>query len=67
MHSIEYNYVPRTFWNTWTKNNERNIDIMLSDDDDCVLPHPRIELFKKLLAYFSLPAAWNAVGTLRFY
>jgi hypothetical protein len=31
-----------------------------------VLPHPRIEFFKKIPLY-SLPAAWNAAGTLRFY
>jgi hypothetical protein len=36
---------------------------MLSNDDDYVLPHPRIELLKKIILAISLPAAWNE----RFY
>jgi hypothetical protein len=66
MHSVEFNYAPSTFNNTWTKNNERKIEIELQNNDEYVLPHPRIEFFKKNLLY-SLPAAWNAAGTLRFY
>jgi hypothetical protein len=66
MHSIEYNYAPKTFINTWTKNNARNIDRTLRNDEDYSLPHPRVEFFKKIPIY-SLPAAWNAAGDLRFY
>jgi hypothetical protein len=66
MHSIEYNYAPKTFINTWTKNNARNIDLTLRNDEDYSLPHPRVEFFKKIPIY-SLPAAWNAAGDLRFY
>ncbi len=66
MHSIEFNYAPSTFSNTWTKNNEWNTDIMLCNDDEHILPHPRIEFFKKIPLY-SLPAAWKAASTLRFY
>jgi hypothetical protein len=66
MHSVEFNYAPSTFNNTWTKNNERNMEIELRNNDEYVLPHPRIEFFKKIPLY-SLPAAWNAAGTLRFY
>jgi hypothetical protein len=66
MHSIEFNYAPSAFANTWTKNNERNIGHELRNENDYVLPYPRIEFFKKIPIY-SLPAAWNAAGDLRFY
>jgi hypothetical protein len=66
MHSVEYNYTPRTFLNTWRKNNERNTGHALRNEADYVLPFPRIEFFKKIPLY-SLPAAWNAAGDIRFH
>jgi hypothetical protein len=45
MHSIKYNYAPKTFINTWTTNNARNIDLTLRNDEDYSLPHPRVEFF----------------------
>ena len=66
MHSVEYNYAPRTFLNTWRKNNERNTGHALRNEADYVLPFPRIEFFKKIPLY-SLPAAWNAAGDIRFH
>jgi hypothetical protein len=38
----------------------------LRNENEYLLPHPRIEFFKKIPIY-SLPAAWNAAGNLRFY
>ncbi len=38
----------------------------LRNDNDYFLPQPRIEMFKQIPIY-SLPAAWNAAGNLRFY
>ncbi len=38
----------------------------LRNDNDYFLPLPRIEMFKKIPIY-SLPAAWNAAGNLRYY
>jgi hypothetical protein len=64
--SIEFNYAPSAFANTWTKNNERNIGHELRNDNDYVLTYPRIEFFLKIPIY-SLLAAWNAAGDLRFY
>jgi hypothetical protein len=66
MHSIEYNYAPRAFVNTWTKNSDRNIGHALRNENDFALPTPRIEFFKKIPIY-SLPAAWNEAGDIRFY
>jgi hypothetical protein len=65
MHSIEYNYAPRAFSNTWMKNNERNIGHALRNDNDYMLPNPRIEFFKKIPLY-SLPSAWNDAGDIRY-
>ncbi len=66
MHSIEFNYAPRAFANTWVKNSERNVGHELRNDNDCFLPLPRIKMLKKIPIY-SLPAAWNAAGNLRYY
>jgi hypothetical protein len=37
----------------------------LRNDNDYMLPHPRIEEFKKIPLY-SLPLAWNSAGDIRF-
>ena len=47
MHSINYNYVPKSFVNVWQKNNERDANIILRNDYDFMLPNPRIEFYKK--------------------
>ncbi len=62
---MEYNYAPRAFSNNWMKNNERNIGHALRNDNDYMLPNPRIEFFKKIPLY-SLPSAWNDAGDIRF-
>ena len=48
MHSIFYNYAPVSFENIWTKITERNLNQDLRNENDFILPFPRIELFKKL-------------------
>jgi hypothetical protein len=64
MHSVEYNYAPLAFSDTWHKNSDRNTGHALRHDNDYALPIPRIEFFKKIPLY-SLPAAWNAAGDIR--
>jgi hypothetical protein len=66
MHAITYNYAPRTFDNTWIRNNERSTGHTLRNNDDYLLPHPRVEFFKKIPIY-SLAAALNAASVVRFY
>jgi len=66
MHSVYYEYCPKSFFNTWTKNNERNLNQNLRNDDLFMIPNPRIEFFKKLPIY-SLPLEWNNSGDLKFY
>lgn len=58
MHSVEYNYAPSSFRNTWTKNNDRNQAINLRNADDYYLPIPRTETFKKS-TFYALPHSWN--------
>jgi hypothetical protein len=65
MHSIEYNYAPRAFANTWSKNADRNIGHALRNYNDYTLPIPRLEMFKRI-PHYSLPAAWNTEGDIRF-
>ncbi len=38
---------------------------VLRNDNDYMLPHPRLEAFKKIPLY-SLPLAWNNAGDIRF-
>jgi len=45
---------------------ERLGDYNLRNDDQYMLPVPRIELFKRLTMY-SLPTEWNSAGDHRYY
>ena len=66
MHSVNYNYAPSSFTNHWTKNSDRENDRVLRNDDDFVIPIPRIDLVKRL-PFYSLPYLWNQSGNLKFY
>jgi len=66
MHSVYYDYAPKSFENVWIKNEERLGDYNLRNDDLYMLPIPRLEIIKRLPAY-SLPAEWNTAGELRYY
>jgi len=66
MHSIYYEYAPVSFVNIWTKNNVRNLNQNLRNDELFMLPNPRIEFFKKMPMY-SLPHEWNNSGDLKYY
>jgi len=41
-------------------------DIVLRNDDDFVMPNPRIEFFKKIPLY-ALPTLWKNSGNLKYY
>jgi hypothetical protein len=66
MHSVHYNYAPKSFTNTWTTNNVRDLNVTLRNNENYVIPIPRTELFKRLPIY-SLPNEWNNAGNLVFY
>ena len=40
MHSIAFNYAPKSFQSTWLKNNDRDRDFNLRNDDDFYVPTP---------------------------
>jgi hypothetical protein len=65
MHSIFYNYAPDSFENTWKKVSDRNLSHELRNENDFIIPFPRIELFKKLPIY-SLPQNWNSLREIRY-
>jgi len=66
MHSVYYDYAPKSFMNTWQKNEERLGDYNLRNDDLYMLPVPRIEFFKRMPIY-SLPVEWNNAEELKYY
>ena len=66
MHSINFNYAPKSFSNTWTKNIARQGERNLRNNDNFSIPVPRIDLFKKFPIH-ALPTEWNNSGTLMYY
>ena len=66
MHSIHYEYAPKSFQNILTKNANREINYELRNANAYLVPAARIELFKKF-PLFSFPTAWNEVGVLAYY
>ena len=66
MHSIHNNYAPKSFADSFVKNNIRDIVYELRNGDAYQVPAARIELFKKFPIY-SFPLAWNEVGILGYY
>ena len=66
MHSVFYNYAPKSFSETWTKNVAREHAMALRNDNLFNIPHPRTDLFKRF-PLFSLPNFWNNAEELVFY
>jgi len=66
MHSIYHGYAPVSFQQTWLKNNTRQLSQNLRNENEFILPVPRIEQFKRMPLY-SLPLEWNNAGDLTFY
>ena len=64
MHSINFNYAPISFTNTWKKNSVIN-DLQLRNNDDFYLPTVKLELFRKIPLY-SFAKAWNDLGDTKF-
>ncbi len=58
MHSVDYDYAPLSFSDTWTKNNTREMDYDLRNREEYSVPFIRIEHFRRN-PLVSLPSAWN--------
>jgi hypothetical protein len=65
MHSVFYNYAPSSFENNWSKISDRNLSQDFRNQNDFVLPFPRIELVKRLPIY-ALPHNWNSLNDVRY-
>ena len=61
MHAIKLGYAPESFTNVWTVNENRAHDYQLRNNNEFVLPAPRIEFLKKQPIY-TLPHEWNKIG-----
>jgi hypothetical protein len=61
MHSIAYNYSPKTFNNTWQTNAERDTGHDLRNQVFFTLPNVRIKQFRKFPNYL-LPLEWNKLS-----
>ena len=66
MHSIHYEYAPKSFHNIFTKNLSREINYELRNADAYLVPAARIKLFKKFPLY-TFPTGWNEVGIFAYY
>ncbi len=58
MHSIVYDYAPKAFETMWKRNEERETGYAQRQQNYFIVPHPRIELFKKSPLYY-LRDLWN--------
>jgi hypothetical protein len=65
MHGIFYNYAIKSFENVFPKNNTRDVNYELRNANDFIVPHARIELFKRFPPH-SFPSEWNRIGDLRY-
>ena len=65
MHAVEYKYAPKTFHNVWQKNENRDINYPLRNNDQYYLPRINIESLKNL-PLFTFPTVWNSLEDLRF-
>jgi hypothetical protein len=61
MHSVAYGYVPPSFHDIWTLNQNRDINYELRNLDTLLSPTVHIELFRKI-PVFSLSVVWNNLG-----
>jgi hypothetical protein len=66
MHSIFYNYCPKSFRGTFTRNEERNHDYNLRETNDFNPPIARIEHFKKFPLY-AFTNEWNCAGDVTYH
>jgi hypothetical protein len=64
MHSIRYEYAPRSFINIWKINSERNVNYNLRNFQDFDIKAPHYEGFKKYPIY-SFPFEWNRLDHLK--
>ena len=65
MHAVENKYAPKSFLQVWIKNEQRNINYPLRNNDQLFIPTVNFDSLKNI-PLFSFPAEWNSIGDLRF-
>ena len=65
VHSIKFSYAPESFVNVWLLNANREHEYQLQNNNEFVLPAPKIEFFRKQPIY-TLPSEWNKLEDSRF-
>jgi hypothetical protein len=66
MHSIKFNYCPKSFRDVFVKIYHDNLAYELRYPNDFEVPRARIEFFKRIPIY-ALTVEWNNCEELRFY
>jgi hypothetical protein len=66
MHSVKYNYCPKSFNEIFVRYNADDIHYELRHQQEFQVPRARIELFKKIPIYL-LCVEWNNCDPLCFY
>jgi hypothetical protein len=66
MHSVKYNYCPKSYNEVFVRHNADDIHYELRHQQEFQIPRARIELFKKIPMY-SLCVEWNNCDPLCFY
>jgi hypothetical protein len=66
MHSVKFNYCPKSFVHVFVENREEDRNYDLRNRQDFLVPRARIEHFKRMPIY-TLPDEWNNCGDLQFY
>ena len=65
MHSVEYEYAPRTFFETWSKNASRNLNYELRNTALYDTPRLKYEYLRNS-PFISFPTEWNKLHDVRF-
>jgi hypothetical protein len=66
MHSIYYNYCPKSYIGFFQKRDERNHDYNLRENNMFTVPAARVEHFKKFPSY-AFVQAWNSAGDVIYH
>jgi hypothetical protein len=66
MHSVKFNYCPKSFINVFVENRAEDHNYDLRNMQDFLVPRARIKHFKRIPIY-TLPDKWNNCGDLQFY
>ena len=65
MRAVEYKYAPKTFYNIWTKNENRDLNHSQRNNEQYYIPRINFDSLRNL-PLFTFPTEWNSLDDLRF-